>query len=250
MTITGNSLLAGTPVDGSDGDGFGLNPATGEKLDPAFGLVSREQLAEATAAAAAAFDTYRAISPEERATFLERIADNIEAVGRGTDRTRSRRDRPARCAARRRAGTHHRPAAPLRRRRPPGRPPPGPHRSRAAPAQAAPRGWTSASGTSRWARSRSSAPATSRWPSPPRAETPPPRSPRAAPSSSRPTTHIRGPRELVGAAIARAVADSGLPGGVFSLVFGAGSEHRPGPGGGSPASRPSASPARRPAASP
>ena len=221
MTITGNSLLAGTPVHGSDGEVQAVNPATGEKLDPSFGLVSPEQLAEATTAAAAAFDTYRAISPEERATFLERIADNIEAVAAElTERAVAETGLPAaRIEGERgrttgqlrlfadvvRQGDHHRPASIPR-----------------SPSASRPRGWTSASGTSRWARSRSSVPATSRWPSPPLVGTPPPRWPRAAPSSSRPTTHIRGPRNWSGQAIARAVADSGLPGGVFSLVFGAG----------------------------
>ena len=92
MPITGNSIIAGTPVNGTDGEVNAINPATGEKLEPAFGMVSVAQLEDATKAAEAAFDTYRVTSPEVRAAFLERIADNIEAIGaelteRGTAET-------------------------------------------------------------------------------------------------------------------------------------------------------------------
>jgi NADP-dependent aldehyde dehydrogenase len=44
-------------------------------------MVNIDQLETATRAAEAAFDTYRAIAPQERAAFLERIAENIEAIG-------------------------------------------------------------------------------------------------------------------------------------------------------------------------
>ena len=80
-TITGQSLIAGRQVQGSAGTTQALNPATNEKLEPAIGLIDGDQLAEATAAAAAAFDIYRATTPDERAAFLERIADNIDALG-------------------------------------------------------------------------------------------------------------------------------------------------------------------------
>ncbi|KNC19888.1 2,5-dioxovalerate dehydrogenase [Arthrobacter sp. RIT-PI-e] len=79
--ITGQSLIAGRAVEGTAGTAQALNPATNEKLEPAITLIDDRQLAEATAAAAAAFDTYRATTPAERAAFLERIADNIDALG-------------------------------------------------------------------------------------------------------------------------------------------------------------------------
>ncbi|MHA7285645.1 aldehyde dehydrogenase (NADP(+)) [Arthrobacter sp. MDT3-44] len=80
-TVTGQSLIAGRAVRGSAGVTHAVNPATNEKLEPAVTLIDGDQLAEATAAAAAAFDTYRATTPAERAAFLERIADNIDALG-------------------------------------------------------------------------------------------------------------------------------------------------------------------------
>ena len=81
MTVTGQSIIAGVPTSGTEGTTNSINPATGEALEPAFGLVSQAQLTEATVAAEAAFDAYRATSPEERAAFLEQIAANIEAIG-------------------------------------------------------------------------------------------------------------------------------------------------------------------------
>lgn len=80
-TITGRSLIAGHAVEGSAGTAHAINPATNEQLEPPITLIGDHQLARATAAATAAFDTYRATAPEERAAFLDRIADNIDALG-------------------------------------------------------------------------------------------------------------------------------------------------------------------------
>jgi alpha-ketoglutaric semialdehyde dehydrogenase len=80
-TITGQSIIAGRSVEGSAGTARAVNPATNEHLEPAITLIDGSELAEATAAAAAAFDTYRATTPADRAAFLERIADNIDALG-------------------------------------------------------------------------------------------------------------------------------------------------------------------------
>ncbi len=79
--VTGQSILAGTAAFGDAGTMHAVNPATGAELEPPIGLVSQEQLAAATAAAEAAFDTYRATTPEQRGAFLEGIADNIDALG-------------------------------------------------------------------------------------------------------------------------------------------------------------------------
>lgn len=81
MTITGQSLIAGTPTTGSVGTFRAADPATGTVLDPPFSALDLEQLQDATDAAAAAFDAYRATSPQERASFLEAIADRIDALG-------------------------------------------------------------------------------------------------------------------------------------------------------------------------
>lgn len=80
-TVTGRSILAGQPTAGNAATVHAINPATNEKLEPAITLIDEDQLTTATTAAAAAFDTYRATTPTERAAFLERIADNIDALG-------------------------------------------------------------------------------------------------------------------------------------------------------------------------
>src|SRR5699024_6130635 len=48
-------------------------------LEPEFSLLGADQLDQATAAAKDAFANYRATTPEERAAFLDEIAEQIEA---------------------------------------------------------------------------------------------------------------------------------------------------------------------------
>ncbi|MBT2552105.1 aldehyde dehydrogenase (NADP(+)) [Arthrobacter sp. ISL-5] len=81
MTLTGHSLIAGQPVAGEGKTAFGFDPATNEQLEPAYRLITEEQLKAATAAAAEAFESFSALDPETHAAFLEAIADNIEAIG-------------------------------------------------------------------------------------------------------------------------------------------------------------------------
>jgi NADP-dependent aldehyde dehydrogenase len=59
----------------------GYNPTTGETIEPAFAVSTTEDVAEACRLAAAAFGTFRETSPEERARFLETVAEQIEAIG-------------------------------------------------------------------------------------------------------------------------------------------------------------------------
>ena len=81
MTLTGHSLIAGRPLAGHGKTTFGVNPATNEKLEPAYSLLTEKQLTEATVAAAEAFASFSTLDPETHARFLEAIADNIEAIG-------------------------------------------------------------------------------------------------------------------------------------------------------------------------
>ena len=53
-----------------------VNPASGENLEPTFGVSSASELEGAVAAASSAVDALA--DPEIRATFLERVADEIE----------------------------------------------------------------------------------------------------------------------------------------------------------------------------
>src|SRR5690349_12136212 len=81
MTLTGHSLIAGRTVAGAGKTTFGFNPATNEALEPAYTLLTGEQLQAATAAAKDAFASFSALDPETHAAFLDAIADNIEAIG-------------------------------------------------------------------------------------------------------------------------------------------------------------------------
>ncbi|WP_164203604.1 aldehyde dehydrogenase (NADP(+)) [[Micrococcus luteus] ATCC 49442] len=81
MTLTGHSLIAGQPVVGGGKTAFGFNPATNEQLDPAYSLITEDQLTTATSAAAAAYPSFSTLDPAAHAAFLDAIADNIEAIG-------------------------------------------------------------------------------------------------------------------------------------------------------------------------
>jgi NADP-dependent aldehyde dehydrogenase len=76
-------FIGGRAVKGTVGEVRGVNPETGESLEPAYGGATREQLDEACRLAAEAFDPYRAAAPEDRSAFLERIAQNILDLGDG-----------------------------------------------------------------------------------------------------------------------------------------------------------------------
>ncbi|MCQ6269477.1 aldehyde dehydrogenase family protein, partial [Pseudarthrobacter sp. R1] len=81
MPLFGHSLIAGEPVAGDGKTTFGFNPATNQALEPTYTLLNEDQLKAATAAAAEASPSFSTLDPETHASFLEAIADNIEAIG-------------------------------------------------------------------------------------------------------------------------------------------------------------------------
>ncbi len=81
MTLTGSMLIGQHAVSGHREAIRAINPATDTPLEPAYHGGSGEHVERACALAWAAFDTYRETSLEARATFLETIADHIEALG-------------------------------------------------------------------------------------------------------------------------------------------------------------------------
>jgi 2,5-dioxopentanoate dehydrogenase len=81
MTIAGNLLIGAAAVRGSNGEIRGVEAATGAAMEPAFGGASAADLEKAAALAEAAFDAYRETSLEDRAKFLETIAQNILDLG-------------------------------------------------------------------------------------------------------------------------------------------------------------------------
>jgi len=81
MTIKGEMLIGGKALKGTGAAIYGYNPASGEKIQPAFASSSKADVEAACRLAHDAFDSYRNISLEQRAVFLETIADEILALG-------------------------------------------------------------------------------------------------------------------------------------------------------------------------
>jgi NADP-dependent aldehyde dehydrogenase len=79
--ITGELLIDGQAIAGTEGAYRGIDPATGSELEPLFGGTSAEQLERACAEAASAFDVYRAAPLSRRALLLDFIAHHIESIG-------------------------------------------------------------------------------------------------------------------------------------------------------------------------
>ncbi|MBK4735045.1 aldehyde dehydrogenase (NADP(+)) [Noviherbaspirillum pedocola] len=79
--LTGEMFIGATAVRGEHGSVHGINPATGETLQPAFGLAGANEVERACALAWAAFDAYRDTGLDARAAFLERIAQRILDLG-------------------------------------------------------------------------------------------------------------------------------------------------------------------------
>jgi alpha-ketoglutaric semialdehyde dehydrogenase len=80
MNLLGVSTIAGRQVPGNNGTTQSVNPATGELLEPIVSFIGVEEIDQAALEAQAAFDTYRATTPEVRAIFLGKIADNMEEI--------------------------------------------------------------------------------------------------------------------------------------------------------------------------
>ena len=81
MTIRGEMLIGQQAVTGTQANIQAVNPATGEKLEPVYVGGNRAHVEQACELAEAAYGTYRETSLEERATFLETISSEIEAIG-------------------------------------------------------------------------------------------------------------------------------------------------------------------------
>jgi NADP-dependent aldehyde dehydrogenase len=75
------SFLIGARDVRSDETFRAIDPATNEPLPVDFSVSSLADVEEACRLAAEAFDAFRETDPDTRATFLETIADEIEAVG-------------------------------------------------------------------------------------------------------------------------------------------------------------------------
>jgi 2,5-dioxopentanoate dehydrogenase len=81
IILTGELFIGHKRLFGKDGVFRAINPATGSILEPAFSGASDDQVDQAAMLAHKAFDIYRSTTGEERAIFLEKIADGIENLG-------------------------------------------------------------------------------------------------------------------------------------------------------------------------
>ncbi len=78
--MDGSFLIGARAVD-TDETFEAYDPALGEQIAPGFSVSTSAHVAEACRLADAAFDTFREFEPDARATFLEAVAANIEALG-------------------------------------------------------------------------------------------------------------------------------------------------------------------------
>ncbi|WP_322093898.1 aldehyde dehydrogenase (NADP(+)) [Paraburkholderia bannensis] len=82
MTLTGEMLIGFSTVRGTLGVQRAFNPAQNAEIaEPEFGMGGEEEVGRAANLAFQAFDAYRNLPLEIRATFLEAIAENIIAIG-------------------------------------------------------------------------------------------------------------------------------------------------------------------------
>jgi 2,5-dioxopentanoate dehydrogenase len=81
MQITGDMLIGGSAVRGTKGTLRAFDPARNMEIEPEFGAGGTVEVGRACELAALAFDPYRQAPLEKRARLLEAIADNIVALG-------------------------------------------------------------------------------------------------------------------------------------------------------------------------
>ncbi len=81
MQLTGETLIGSRGVVGTGSTVKALNPLTNESMEPVFPDSSVEQVNEACELAAAAFDVYREAPLAQRAALLEAMAEEILALG-------------------------------------------------------------------------------------------------------------------------------------------------------------------------
>jgi NADP-dependent aldehyde dehydrogenase len=81
LALTGSMLIGATDVRGAGNEIRGVNPATGEQLEPSYGLGDESDVDRAVSLAWQAFPVYRATSLQARSAFIKTVADNIDALG-------------------------------------------------------------------------------------------------------------------------------------------------------------------------
>ena len=80
MKLNGNLLIGAQEVSATTGTMKALNPAANVEIEPLFAFGGSEEVDRAVQLADDAFDSYNRTSLPERAAFLERIADGLDAI--------------------------------------------------------------------------------------------------------------------------------------------------------------------------
>lgn len=81
MELHGKNIIAGKTVEVGGKTFRAFAPASGRSIEPQFEGAAADQVNQALEAAESAFHEYRRLSTERRAAFLEKIADEILALG-------------------------------------------------------------------------------------------------------------------------------------------------------------------------
>ncbi len=81
MKLTGTSLIGFQNGEETSKIFFGIDPTTGKKLEPPFHAATISEVKRAATLSSNAFEIYSHKSGTEKGTFLRKIADNIEDLG-------------------------------------------------------------------------------------------------------------------------------------------------------------------------
>jgi NADP-dependent aldehyde dehydrogenase len=81
MTLTGQQIIGNSFSSQGKQTFTGISPATNQELDTTFYEATPDEVDQAVKLAASAFLVYRKTSPEQKAAFLERIAEEIMGLG-------------------------------------------------------------------------------------------------------------------------------------------------------------------------
>ena len=79
--LTGQMIIGGTLVTGTGEPVYGVDPRTGDRLEPGYRGAGPDDLDRACQLAEQAFEGYRSAPIAARADFLDAIAANIDALG-------------------------------------------------------------------------------------------------------------------------------------------------------------------------
>ncbi len=81
MKLAGVNFIGGKASKQGSQTFFGIDPSKNEKLNPEYADATNEEIDEAVNKATEAFETFKKISPERKAAFLDSIADEILNLG-------------------------------------------------------------------------------------------------------------------------------------------------------------------------